>query len=93
MVETLDPEGPFGAKEVGQGPLLPVPPAIANAVYDALGVRMDEVPMTPDKVLKAVRNGQNQPKTAAGGRRFPTVDYPPPTIVERPKETTEAQEE
>ncbi|MBI2153925.1 MAG: molybdopterin-dependent oxidoreductase [Candidatus Rokubacteria bacterium] len=44
LVETVDPEGPFGAKEAGQGPLLPVPPALANAVYDALGVRIDERP-------------------------------------------------
>jgi len=35
----------FGAKEVGQGPLLPVPPAVANAVYNAVGVRIDEVPI------------------------------------------------
>jgi hypothetical protein len=49
-----DPRGPFGAKEVGQGPLLPVMPAVANAVYDAIGVRIDEVPITPEKVLKAL---------------------------------------
>ena len=56
LVEEPDPEGPFGAKEAGQGPLLPVPPAIANAVFDAIGVRIDEVPITPDKVLKALKN-------------------------------------
>ncbi|MDQ6708965.1 MAG: molybdopterin-dependent oxidoreductase, partial [Candidatus Dormibacteraeota bacterium] len=39
LVETIDPEGPFGAKEAGQGPLLPVIPAVANAVYNAVGVR------------------------------------------------------
>ncbi|MBV9543448.1 MAG: molybdopterin-dependent oxidoreductase, partial [Chloroflexi bacterium] len=54
LVETHDPEGPFGAKEVGQGPLLPVIPAIANAVYDAVGVRVDETPVTPEKVLRAL---------------------------------------
>ena len=48
------PEGPFGAKEVGQGPLLPVIPAVANAVHDAVGVRIDETPITPDKVLRAL---------------------------------------
>src|SRR5581483_9360925 len=47
LVEHPDPRGPFGAKEVGQGPLLPVMPALANAVYDAVGVRIDEVPITP----------------------------------------------
>src|SRR5215467_10831967 len=55
LIEDRDPNGPFGAKEVGQGPLLPVPPAIANAVYDDVGVRIDEVPITPDKVLDAIR--------------------------------------
>src|SRR3989449_577283 len=55
IVEDPDPNGPFGAKECGQGPLLPVPPAVANAVYDAVGVRIDEVPITPEKVFKALR--------------------------------------
>ena len=54
LVENPDPRGPFGAKEVGQGPLLPVMPAVANAVYDAIGVRIDEVPITPEKILKAL---------------------------------------
>ena len=54
LVETNDPEGPFGAKEAGQGPLLPVVPAVANAVYDAIGVRIHEVPITPDKILRAM---------------------------------------
>jgi 4-hydroxybenzoyl-CoA reductase alpha subunit len=54
LVESMDSRGPYGAKEAGQGPLLPVPPALANAVYDALGVRIDEIPITPDKVLKAL---------------------------------------
>src|SRR5438105_10266699 len=55
LVEVPDLEGPFGAKEAGQGPLNPVIPAIANAVFDAVGVRVDEVPITPDKVLKALK--------------------------------------
>ena len=78
LVETLDPEGPFGAKEVGQGPLLPVIPAIANAVHDALGVRIDEVPITPDKVLKALRQGRVGPK------RLPDFDFGEPQRVEPP---------
>ncbi len=48
------PEGPYGAKEAGQGPLLPVVPAVANALYDAIGVRIHEVPITPDKILRAL---------------------------------------
>ncbi len=55
LVEEPDPMGPFGAKEVGQGPLLPMPPAICNAVYDAVGVRIDEIPATPEKILKALK--------------------------------------
>ncbi|MDA1195105.1 MAG: molybdopterin-dependent oxidoreductase [Planctomycetota bacterium] len=55
LIESPDPNGPFGAKEVGQGPLLPMMPAVANAVFDAVGVRVDEVPVTPDKVLKAMQ--------------------------------------
>src|SRR5262249_10292085 len=54
LVETDDPEGPYGAKEAGQGPLLPVVPAVANAVYDAIGVRIHEIPITPDKILRAL---------------------------------------
>ena len=53
LIEDPDPNGPFGAKEVGQGPLLPIMPAVANAVYDAVGVRVDEVPITPEKILRA----------------------------------------
>jgi 4-hydroxybenzoyl-CoA reductase subunit alpha len=54
FIETGDPNGPFGAKEVGQGPLLPIMPAVANAVFDAVGVRIDEVPVTPEKILKGL---------------------------------------
>lgn len=55
LIEIPDREGPFGGKEAGQGPLNPTIPAIANAVYDAIGIRIDEVPITPDKVLKALK--------------------------------------
>lgn len=55
IVESNDPEGPLGAKEAGEGPLLAVPPAIANAIYDAIGVRMSSVPFTPEDILKALR--------------------------------------
>ena len=47
LIEDPDPSGPFGGKEVGQGPLLPIMPALANAIFDATGVRIDEVPITP----------------------------------------------
>src|SRR5207237_3413358 len=54
LVETGDPEGPYGAKEAGQGPLLPVIPAVNAALHDALGVWVDEVPVPPAKVLRAL---------------------------------------
>ncbi|MGQ0722005.1 MAG: xanthine dehydrogenase family protein molybdopterin-binding subunit [Candidatus Eiseniibacteriota bacterium] len=54
IVESNDPEGPFGAKEAGEGPLLPILPSLANAVTDAVGVRLYELPMSPDRVLAAI---------------------------------------
>jgi 4-hydroxybenzoyl-CoA reductase subunit alpha len=54
IVEGPDAEGPFGAKEAGEGPLSPIIPAIANAVYDAIGVRIDSTPITPEKIMKAL---------------------------------------
>ncbi|MGH9534184.1 MAG: molybdopterin cofactor-binding domain-containing protein [Terriglobales bacterium] len=55
IVESVDPEGPFGAKEAGEGSLAAVIPAIANAIYDAAGIRLYEPPFTPDRVLRALR--------------------------------------
>jgi 4-hydroxybenzoyl-CoA reductase alpha subunit len=75
LVETIDPEGPFGAKEVGQGPLLPVIPAVANAVHDAVGVRIDETPITPDKVLRALQS------TAARVGPTGIPSYPFPRLI------------
>ncbi len=54
LVETDDPAGPFGAKGVGEPPVIPTAPAIANAIFDAVGVRITELPITPDKILKAL---------------------------------------
>jgi len=55
IVEKPDPNGPYGAKEAGEGPLHSSIPAIANAVYDAVGVRLMELPFTPKKVLDGLR--------------------------------------
>ncbi len=84
LVETLDPEGPYGAKEAGQGPLLPVPPAIANAVFDAIGVRIDETPITPDKILKGLDEKARGREPRVGPKEVPPVDWPPPIKVEPP---------
>jgi 4-hydroxybenzoyl-CoA reductase alpha subunit len=54
-VETIDREGPYGAKEAGEGPLNPIIPAIANAVYAAIHARVDSTPITPDKIQRALR--------------------------------------
>ncbi len=56
IVEAPDPQGPYGAKEAGEGPLHPSIPAIANAIYDAVGVRIDALPFSPPKVLAAIQD-------------------------------------
>jgi 4-hydroxybenzoyl-CoA reductase subunit alpha len=86
LVENPDPRGPFGAKEVGQGPLLPVMPAVANAVYDAVGVRVDEVPITPEKVLKALRRKQKGEVGRYGPDHFPDIAWPEAMRVPTPWE-------
>jgi 4-hydroxybenzoyl-CoA reductase subunit alpha len=65
-VESYEPHGPFGAKEIGEGSLLPVLGAIANAIYDACGVRVTELPITPEKILQGLRAREAAPKAAAG---------------------------
>jgi 4-hydroxybenzoyl-CoA reductase subunit alpha len=55
IVESVDPEGPFGAKECSEGSLAATIPAIANAIYEAVGVRLHESPFTPERVLAALR--------------------------------------
>jgi 4-hydroxybenzoyl-CoA reductase subunit alpha len=59
IVESVDPEGPFGAKESSEGSLAATIPAIANAIYDAVGVRLHESPFTPERVLAALRAKKN----------------------------------
>ncbi|MCL1593208.1 MAG: molybdopterin-dependent oxidoreductase [Actinomycetia bacterium] len=84
IVESDDPEGPYGAKEVGQGPLLPVIPAVANAIHDAIGVRIDEVPITPDKVVAALRSAERGRSTRFGPSGVPAFEFPEITRVEPP---------
>jgi len=82
LVETDDPEGPFGAKEAGQGPLLPVIPAIANAVYDAVGVRIDEIPITPETILRALELGRQGKTPRVGPDKLPLFTFKEPLAVE-----------
>jgi 4-hydroxybenzoyl-CoA reductase alpha subunit len=88
LIEDPDPNCPYGAKEVGQGPLLPVMPAVANAIYDAVGVRIDEIPITPDKVLRALQEKDKR----VGPASFPAVPYPEPTFVLPPWEGGDGNE-
>ena len=86
LVEHPDSRGPFGAKEVGQGPLLPVMPALANAVYDAVGVRIDEVPITPDKILRALEAKATGRPPRYGPSGFPEIEWPETLQVPPPWE-------
>lgn len=74
LVETLDPQGPYGAKECGQGPLLPVIPAVPIAIYDAIGVRIDETPVSPEKIVSALEG--RLPRVTV-----PEYDWPEPVDV------------
>ncbi|RMH39619.1 MAG: aldehyde oxidase [Deltaproteobacteria bacterium] len=80
LVEDPDANGPFGAKEVGQGPLLPIIPAVANAIYDAVGVRIDQIPIQPEMILRALA----APDKRYGPTAFPAFEVaraltvPPP---------------
>ena len=55
IVESDEQDGPFGAKGIGEPGLVPTAPAIANAIYDAVGVRIKDLPITPEKILKALK--------------------------------------
>jgi 4-hydroxybenzoyl-CoA reductase alpha subunit len=86
LVGEPDPNAPFGAKEAGQGPQLPVPPAIANAIYDAVGVRIDEIPITPEKVLKAIKAKAKGKEGRYGPTVFPVCPMPESIVVKTPFE-------
>jgi 4-hydroxybenzoyl-CoA reductase subunit alpha len=59
IVESNEPNGPFGAKEVGEGAIMPTIPAILNAVYNATGVRIWELPLSPERVYLAIKKKRN----------------------------------
>jgi len=61
FIETLDPEGPFGAKGIGEAPAICLSPALANAVFDATGIRFRRLPITPERVLAALRKNEESP--------------------------------
>jgi CO/xanthine dehydrogenase Mo-binding subunit len=59
IVEEPHREGPYGAKGIGEAGIFAIAPAIANAIADALGARIPDLPLTPEKILKAAREGQS----------------------------------
>ena len=84
IVESIDPEGPYGAKEAGEGPLHPSIPAIANAIYDAIGVRGDRLPFSPPNMWRAIERAREAgtlgvpklpdgPQVATGGAQTKTA--------------------
>jgi 4-hydroxybenzoyl-CoA reductase subunit alpha len=75
MIETNDERGPFGAKEVGQGPLLPMMPAVSNAVFDAVGVRVHHVPVHPEHVYKGLQAKAKGRSTTVAPAKFPDINY------------------
>jgi len=89
LIETIDPEGPYGAKEAGQGPLLPVIPAVANAIYDAVGVRVDEVPIHPEKILDGLRRKARGVEPRVGPTNVPQVRFPDAIAVQPPGQETQ----
>jgi CO/xanthine dehydrogenase Mo-binding subunit len=86
LIEEPDPEGPFGAKEVGQGPLLPMMPAVANAIHDAVGVRVDQVPIHPHMIVKALAAKSRGGEPRFGPRGFPDVDFGETLVVPTPEQ-------
>ena len=86
LIEDPDAQGPFGAKEVGQGPLLPVMPAVANAIFDAVGVRVDQIPVHPHMVLEALKRKEKGEEPRSGPAAFPRIDPGETLIVPTPAE-------
>jgi 4-hydroxybenzoyl-CoA reductase subunit alpha len=63
IVESNEPHGPYGAKEVGEGAIMPVIPSILNAIYDATGVRIEELPVTPERLIAAIAKAKDKKPT------------------------------
>jgi 4-hydroxybenzoyl-CoA reductase subunit alpha len=68
IVETHDPYGPFGAKEASEGALAGFPPALVNAIANAIGIDLDELPVTPDRVMEALVARRRQQRLASARR-------------------------
>jgi 4-hydroxybenzoyl-CoA reductase subunit alpha len=86
LVEDPDPNGPFGAKEVGQGPLLPIMPALCNAIFDAVSVRIDQVPVHPHMIRAAIKDKERGGPGRFGPSNFPDLDYGEALRVKSPEQ-------
>jgi hypothetical protein len=60
FVETIDPFGPYGAKGLAEPPIIAVAPAITNAIYDAIGVRATQIPLTPERMQKLLESKKKE---------------------------------
>jgi 4-hydroxybenzoyl-CoA reductase subunit alpha len=76
IVESIDPLGPYGAKEAGEGPENPIVPAVSNAVSQATGLRFDSIPLSPDAIFRALHAKPDRPITIPV-YSFPEPDRPP----------------
>jgi len=65
LIESHDPLGPFGAKEASEGALHSFAPALCNAIFDAIGIRLTELPASPDRVLEAIQAARRQERLRA----------------------------
>lgn len=79
IVEAVDPEGPYGAKEAGEGPEVPIVPAIANALSQAIGVRIDDIPLHPHKIHRVLNShaGLARQEIDVPDYVFPEPERPP----------------
>tara|TARA_B100000686_G_scaffold3741_1_gene3872 strand:+ start:144 stop:1157 length:1014 start_codon:yes stop_codon:yes gene_type:complete len=75
IVESNDSEGPFGAKEAGEGPLLPILPAVCNAVYDAIGIRTSELPITPDRMYRLIERRCKEESVEPSELQSPRLEH------------------
>lgn len=91
LIEDPDERGPYGAKEVGQGPLLPMPPAVVNAIHDAVGVRIDQVPVQPHMIKKALEAKEKGQEPRFGPKGFVNFPYIEPLVVKPPGEGGDGQ--
>jgi 4-hydroxybenzoyl-CoA reductase subunit alpha len=68
IIESNDPHGPFGAKEAGEGSLAAFLPALTNAIYDAIGVRFNNLPVTPDRVHESLAKRRREQARSGGAK-------------------------